>query len=500
MFSVFTKIGLISFCIIASSSPGYGQFNNNYTPLKTYNALTGKPIIEVLRVQQQEELKRLPVSARREAGMIYRARTAYLTELIRKGGVIHDDSLHTVLQHIMNRITTGNQLQRKPNLLLILKDPSVNAYCYGEGTFAVTVGLLSKIKTPDELAFTLAHELAHYELDHVMKRVLKQVESDYFKNTQAGLAKIFLEDITLEDVNKLRKLVYEGSRYSRAHELEADSLGLKLLLKAGFNRSGALGALNVLDSADRMKYVFNERLFEPFYTSKYPFQEAWLNKRLSIYSKRPENLFIFSMDSIQTHPDIEYRMKALSSDTDTVSETIQSLLPYQAINRLIKQSEFERVVSAYFNKQADLTLGLALELMQFYPNNSYLISIISRTFIELIESKGQPVPSIYLPTYTINYDEQLKLVNNFLHNMNTQEMGEVAFNFLNNQQRFNADNEEQYYLLWKICGLTYRNQVQKRIKDVYKARFSDGRYYSLMREGLTLSQALSILSMPIKQN
>ncbi len=79
-------------------------------------------------------------------------------------------------------------------------------------------------------------------------------------------------------------------------------------------------------------------------------------------------------------------------------------------------------------------------------------------------------------------------------------MGEVAFHFLNNQSHFNPEKEEHYYLLWKICSLTIRNQVKKRIKETYKTKFPGGRYYSFMRDGITLNQAMSILLMPLKNN
>lgn len=55
-------------------------------------------------------------------------------------------------------------------------------------------------------------------------------------------------------------------------------------------------------------------------------------------------------------------------------------------------------------------MALALEQLHIHPKNAYLISMITRTFIELIESKSLEAPTLYVPTYTHYYDDQLKLV------------------------------------------------------------------------------------------
>lgn len=94
-------------------------------------------------------------------------------------------------------------------------------------------------------------------------------------------------------------------------------LGFSILLNAGYSPQGALGMINVLDSAMHLKYTFDKKLFEPFYSTKYPFEEIWLKMRLSVYSKKPTEMLIFSVDSIETHPDIELRRKALLAKVQT---------------------------------------------------------------------------------------------------------------------------------------------------------------------------------------
>ncbi len=133
----------------------------------------------------------MPASKRGEIAQLFKARNNYLIGLIQQGSAIRDDSLQAVVDRVMSRLVAGNQLNRSPKLTLILKDPTINAFCYGEGTFAVTIGLLSRIHSGDDLAFTLAHELAHFELDHVMTRLLKQVESDYLGNYAQDLPACF---------------------------------------------------------------------------------------------------------------------------------------------------------------------------------------------------------------------------------------------------------------------------------------------------------------------
>ena len=88
----------------------------------------------------------------------------------------------------------------------------------------VDVGLLRFTQNTDELAAVLAHEYAHLLMSHRAKK-MEAVKEAYDDAVQhGGTVRTFLESVT---------------SFSRAAEREADDVGLKLAVKAGFSPAGA---------------------------------------------------------------------------------------------------------------------------------------------------------------------------------------------------------------------------------------------------------------------
>ncbi|MFZ6010098.1 MAG: M48 family metallopeptidase [Bacteroidota bacterium] len=452
----------------------YGQYSKTYLPRKTYSDQSRKLISEV-RHQLNEELKRLEKD-RPLVSRIYAERSNYLIRQIKNEAFIEDDSLQRFVDVVFGNIVAVNKLTHTPKRVLILKSPEVNAFCYGEGTFIITIGLLAKIENESQLAFAIAHELAHYELDHIHDRVVQEVELRLSKKTKEELTKLFAGTITIEEIEELRKLIYGLSAFSREKEIDADSLGFILFKNTAYAQSEALSLLTVLDSAQAPKFPLNANLFSPFYFSKYPFQQHWLKKRLNIFSRKDESTLIFSNDSINTHPDIFVR-KAKIQSLLAKKDNPRNQRPDEFVRATIELASFEAVESAYDRKEYDRCMFLALELLARYPHNDYLITTVGRLLIDLIQFRNLNTFHFYVPRYTGTYSDALRTVNNFLYNLETNEMSEVAYHFLNNQSNFKEDVPAHYFLLWKVCGLTYRDEVQERIKQAYRTKFNKNIQY-----------------------
>src|SRR5688572_14438534 len=167
---------LFFFCSLCFSSVA----QEIYSPMKTHSD-ESRELIQAVRDQYLEEISKIENSRKQLVKQVYYQRTNELIKSIRQRIFIGDESLEKTVDDVMKRIIQFNEVQNLPKRILIQKNPVPNAFCYGEGTFVITVGLLGDISNESELAFALAHELAHYELDHVKNRILQQIESDYLK-------------------------------------------------------------------------------------------------------------------------------------------------------------------------------------------------------------------------------------------------------------------------------------------------------------------------------
>ncbi len=120
---------------------------------------------------------------------------------------------------------------------LIQDDATVNAFCLPGGKIAVYTGILPFTQNADGLAAVMGHEIAHALAHHGAERVSQQMV------TQGALGAI---EMSLGNADPgVRQGIMAGLGlgtevgfvlpYSRLHENEADSIGLRLMVRAGYD-------------------------------------------------------------------------------------------------------------------------------------------------------------------------------------------------------------------------------------------------------------------------
>ncbi|RAW00317.1 M48 family metallopeptidase [Pseudochryseolinea flava] len=480
MIALIHNVSLTMFIALFCFASSHAQVVNDYTPRKTYDK-NSKALINSILQQLPEELDRIKSRKRGEITQFYIERTAYLTEKVEEGVFIDDDTLQTLVQSVLRRITSNNHVKHPPKRILILKNPDVNAFCHLDGSFIVNVGLLGRIRNESGLAFAIAHEMAHFELDHIRKRITQYVENSESRAIKRSMSTLENDKVTIQEIDSVRKFIYTFGRYSRAREKEADSLGFVLFKNAGYNQDQAATLLALLDSGTYLKHRIADGLFSSLNFSKFPFKSFWLTQRPRVFSKKHSNTYIFSNDSIDSHPDALMR-RSILHERVTNHDRPLNIQQTAFVNKAITIAEFESIESAYHNRLYDRCLFLALQQFNLYPKNKYLVTTIAKVFIDLLEAHEKGIFNFVVPAYTGNYSEEMRQVNNFVHNISVEELGEVAFNFLNNQTNFDPNKSDHYYLLWKICDLTRRMQVKEKVKERYRAKFdSKDAKYNLIR-------------------
>lgn len=125
----------------------------------------------------------------------------------------------------------------------LVADPTMNAFCMPGGKIVVYEGLMKIVKSDDELAVVMGHEVAHAVAKHSNERMSQQVMTQYgaaILGAAVNNKSAMVQDVT--------NLVYGlGSQYgvilpfSRKHESEADYMGLILMTMAGYNPEAAVG-------------------------------------------------------------------------------------------------------------------------------------------------------------------------------------------------------------------------------------------------------------------
>ena len=280
-----------------------------------------------------------------------------LDELLLSGKVVFGNKINDMINSVgENLLSTSNRSKIR---FYILKSNTVNAFSTNQGMIFITTGLLSRLSTEAELAFILAHEIAHYTEKHVINTVL---ESDRIFSKRKRLK----YDTYDENILKL-------SRYSKSLELEADSLGYVNYLKAGYDPQDAINVFNVL------KYSY------------LPFENDEIEIN-SIHSGIPKDNILDTIiemdfstldDSLSTHPNISLRIDKISK-TDFTSKGVKyKLLLESDFSLLVNSSKIEEINQEFQNLNYVTALYNSMCLLNKYPEEILFKELIARSLYSL---------------------------------------------------------------------------------------------------------------------
>lgn len=147
------------------------------------------------------------------------------------------------VRSVFNRIVAVSERKDVKYRITILRPEFVNAFATPGGHIFVTKGLLQRVKSDDELAGVLGHEIAHIVAQHSMKSIKHQLVYQYI------IKKLQKRSNKLETMGQIYS-IFSGLRYSRKNELESDYIGARYTAAAGYNPEGMVNFLKVLKSLE----------------------------------------------------------------------------------------------------------------------------------------------------------------------------------------------------------------------------------------------------------
>ena len=135
----------------------------------------------------------------------------------------------------------------------ILDSQEINAFATSGGHIFITLGLIACADSEEALAGVIAHEISHIQLKHGLKVI---------KNSRWGQAIVVtgaskIDDATGMNLGELTEVFSESvgeiintlvnSGFSPNQEYEADKEALSLMAKTGYDPSGLISMLKVLE-------------------------------------------------------------------------------------------------------------------------------------------------------------------------------------------------------------------------------------------------------------
>ena len=164
------------------------------------------------------------------------------------GGSYENPRLEASIQQTVEKLVSASERPDLRYRVTILNSPAINAFALPTGNLYVTRGLLALASDNAELASVLSHEMAHVIARHAATRedqarqaaIVSRVVTDVLNDPQMGALALAKSKIAL-------------ASFSRAQELEADSIGVKLAARAGYDPYGATRFLTAMGRNSGLK-------------------------------------------------------------------------------------------------------------------------------------------------------------------------------------------------------------------------------------------------------
>lgn len=155
---------------------------------------------------------------------------------------LKEESIIWPLDSILGKICTSNEIDKESIKLHIIENNEVNAFALPNKHLVVYTGLINAVKNESELSGVIGHEVAHIELDHVMKKMVKEMGLAVLISMTTGNGN---NQILIESMRTLT-----SSAYDRSLEEEADLKAVDYLIGASIDPTPFADFLYSLGSSD----------------------------------------------------------------------------------------------------------------------------------------------------------------------------------------------------------------------------------------------------------
>ena len=167
----------------------------------------------------------------------------------------------------------------------VLNSPVENAFAVPGGYVYITRQLMTLMDNEAELAFALGHEIGHIAANHAQARRSATTRNSVLGVLGAVVGSVFGGDIFGDLISRSAQQWAQMSTlsFSRDQEYQADTLGLRYILSAGYDPAGGPGILAALgrQTALEARVQGRDQRQTPEWASTHPMSENRVQRALA---------------------------------------------------------------------------------------------------------------------------------------------------------------------------------------------------------------------------
>lgn len=163
------------------------------------------------------------------------------------GGEVRDPQKQALVSNVGQKLiqsTAVKQTSYRFQFHLLADQQTINAFALPGGQIFITDALLRLLESEDQLAGVLGHEIGHVVGRHSTQQLAK---SELVNGIAQGAGMAMSDghsNSSMAIAQKVASMV--NLKYGRDDETEADTLGVKFLVEAGYDPEALIGVMKIL--------------------------------------------------------------------------------------------------------------------------------------------------------------------------------------------------------------------------------------------------------------
>ncbi|MDC0230802.1 M48 family metallopeptidase [Aureispira] len=392
------------------------------------------------------------ISEKKDKKQFYLESNFLIDDLLQSAQVLFNDPLTNYINKVADELLKNDPETRQKLRFYPVRSAAVNAFATDQGIIFVNVGLLAQLESEAQLAFILAHEIAHVTHGHVLNMFLESRKIDRF-TSRSELMKSTSFD------NRIVAKNY----FSKDLEICADKEGLKIYLESNYCFEELKGVFDVLQYS-----------YLPFDIT--PFKKEYFENE---FITLPENYFLNEYDlngidgeyeeesSKSTHPSIESRREATEETIAKLNNANRKKFLSDSERNFLKIRDIARFELAYYylhEFKYQEAIYACYILQQKYPNSLYLKKIIAKSLYGYTKFKNE-IKGV--KPYTVSYSNS---------NIDTEIMSKNA------HEDIEGPSQQIYYFLAQLKPNELTVFALRYVWDVYKTNPRDKELNTILKD------------------
>lgn len=180
---------------------------------------------------------------------------AFMRSVRARLALVDDPELNDYLSALAGRLVQQSEAPARRFEFFVVRDSTINAFAAPGGYIGIHSGLWLAAETEAELAAVLAHEIAHITQRHIA-RSFEAAQGMSLAMAGALIAAILIGSRDSQAGHAAIAATVAGSQqqqinFTRENEKEADSIGMQILARAGFDPHAMAGFFERLQQTAR---------------------------------------------------------------------------------------------------------------------------------------------------------------------------------------------------------------------------------------------------------